>query len=129
MLEDVAHLGRGKPPVDRHRDRAEMVRGEDGLEKLDAVVGEHGHDIACSDATIAQPARERSTAIGHLAVGDGGAGHAREWPVGRTARVVFEHGAPTDVRLHPPSRAPVTRPILYRPFGILTMARDGKGRR
>ena len=31
MLEDVAHLGRGQPPVDRHRDGAEIVGGEEGL--------------------------------------------------------------------------------------------------
>jgi hypothetical protein len=40
VLEDVAHLGRGQPPVDRHGDGPEVVGGEDRLQELRAVVGE-----------------------------------------------------------------------------------------
>ena len=66
VLEDVPHLWSGEPPVDRHRDRAEVVRGEDRLEELGAVVGEERHDIATSDATFAQPAGQPLDASGHL---------------------------------------------------------------
>ena len=50
VLEDVAHLGCGEPPVDRHGDGAEVVGGEDRLEELGAVVREQAHDVAAADA-------------------------------------------------------------------------------
>ena len=40
VVEDVAHLRGRQPPVDRHRDRAEVVGGEDRREELGAVVRE-----------------------------------------------------------------------------------------
>ena len=46
VLEDVPHLRRGQPPVDRHGDGAEVVGGEDRLQELGAVVREQRHDVA-----------------------------------------------------------------------------------
>ena len=57
VLEDVAHLGRGEPPVDRHGDGAEVVGGEQRLEELGAVVREECHDVARTDAARGQAAR------------------------------------------------------------------------
>ena len=59
VLEDVAHLGRGEPPVDRHGDRAEVVGGEDRLEELGAVVREQADDVAAPDAALVQAAGQR----------------------------------------------------------------------
>ena len=70
VVEDVAQLRRGEPPVDRHRDRAEMVGGEDRLQELGAVVRQQADDVARTHATRLQPGRERTGAPGHLAVGD-----------------------------------------------------------
>ena len=57
VLEDVADLGRGEPPVDRHGDRAQVVGGEDRLEELGAVVGEQADDLARPDASFARARR------------------------------------------------------------------------
>ena len=46
VLQDVADLGRGEPPVDRHGDGAQVVGGKEHLQELGAVVGEQRHDIA-----------------------------------------------------------------------------------
>ena len=53
VVEDVAQLRRGEPPVDRHGDRAEVVGGEDRLQELGAVVREEPDDVARADATRA----------------------------------------------------------------------------
>ena len=55
VLEDVPHLGRREPPVDRHRDGAQVVGGEDRLQELGAVVREQGHDIAGATPRSASP--------------------------------------------------------------------------
>ena len=62
VVEDVPQLRRGEPPVDRHRDRAEVVGGEDRLEELGAVVREQPDDVAGADAAFVQPGRERGRA-------------------------------------------------------------------
>ena len=46
VLEDEAELGGCQPPVDRHRDRAQVVGGEDRREELDVVVREQPDDVA-----------------------------------------------------------------------------------
>ena len=46
VVEDVPQLRRREPPVDRHRDRAEVVGREDRLEELGAVVREQADDVA-----------------------------------------------------------------------------------
>ena len=69
MLKDVPHLRRGQPPVDRHNDRAEVVRGEDRFEELWAVVGEKSDDVATSDASFGQAAGQPGRPRRHLPVG------------------------------------------------------------
>ena len=100
VLEDVPHLRRGEPPVDRHRDRAEVVGGEDRLQELGAVVREERHDVAAADAALGQAAGQRGRAVGHLAVGRRLALEDRDRLVRRAGRVVGEHGEPVHVRLH-----------------------------
>ena len=100
VLEDVAHLRCGQPPVDRHRDRAEVVGGEDRLQELGAVVREESHDVAATDATFGQAAGQRGRALRHLRVGRRLAFEDRDRLVGRAGRVVGEHGEPVHVRLH-----------------------------
>ena len=67
VLEDVPQLRRREPPVDRHRDRAEVVGGEDRRQELDAVVREQPDDVAGADAARVQPGRERGRPVRHLA--------------------------------------------------------------
>ena len=62
MVEDVPHLGRGQPPVDRHGDGPEVIGGEDHLEELRAVVGEEPDDIPWSDTTGGQATGQRNGA-------------------------------------------------------------------
>ena len=50
VLEDEPQLRRREPPVDRHRDRTEVVGGEDRRQELDAVVREQPDDVAGADA-------------------------------------------------------------------------------
>ena len=59
VVEDVAQLRRREPPVDRHRDHAEVVRGEDALEELGAVVREQADHVAGADPALVQPGRQR----------------------------------------------------------------------
>ena len=59
VVEDVPELRRGEPPVDRHRDRTQVVRGEDRLEELGAVVREQPDDVTGADPAFLQPRRER----------------------------------------------------------------------
>ena len=106
VLEDEPELGRGEAPVDRHRDRAEVVGREDRREELDAVVGEQADDVARADVARLQPAGERGRPFRHLLIGDGRVAADRDRLVGRTARVVLEHGQPTHVGLHPRGRLP-----------------------
>ncbi len=68
MFEDVAHLRRGQPPVDRHRDSTEVVGGEDRLRGTRAVVGQQRHDIALPDAPARQAAGQSSGACRQLPV-------------------------------------------------------------
>ena len=99
VLEDVAHLGRGEPPVDRHGDGAEVVGGEERLEELGAVVREQADDVAAPDAALGSPPASAAARVGHLAVGGGLALEHRHRLVGRAGRVVGEHGEPVHVRL------------------------------
>ena len=55
VVEDERELRRGEPPVDRHRNRAQMVRGEDRLEELGAVVREDADDVAGPHAAFVEP--------------------------------------------------------------------------
>ena len=100
VVKDVPQLRRGEPPVDRHRDRTQVVRREDRLQELSAVVRQEADDIARADPALVQPGRQRGRSRGQLAVGDGLAAEDREWLVRRAARVVLEHSEPADVRLH-----------------------------
>ena len=99
VLEDVAHLGRGQAPVDRHGDGAEVVGGEERLEELGAVVREQADHVAAPDPALVQPRRQRRRPRRHLAVRGGLALEDRHRLVGRTGRVVGEHGEPVHVRL------------------------------
>ncbi len=97
VLEDVAHLGRGQPPVDRHGDGAQVVGGEERLEELGTVVREQRHDVARTDAAPGQAARQCGHPAGHLCIGDGCALEDRHDGVGRAFGVVGEHGVPVHV--------------------------------
>src|SRR4051812_29285096 len=100
VLQDVAHLRCGQSPVDRHRDRPEVVRGEERLEELGTVVGEQRDDVTAPHPALVQPGREPGGAIGHRAVRDGRALENRERLVRRSGRVVGENGEPVDVCGH-----------------------------
>ncbi len=104
VLEDEPQLRRREPPVDRHRDRAEMVGGEDRREELDAVVREQPDDVAGADAACVQPARQRRGPVRHRPVGDDLVAEDGDRLVRRAARVVLEHTEPAHVRMHPSSR-------------------------
>ena len=55
VLEDVAHLRRRQPPVDRHGHGAEVVGGEHHLEELRAIVGEQPDDVSLAHTTFGEP--------------------------------------------------------------------------
>ena len=108
MIEDVAHLGRRQPPVDRHRDRAQVVGRKDGLEELRAVVREEGDDVPLPDSALVESGGQGPRSIGHLAVRADLALEHRHGAFGRPRRVMVEHTEPVHVRPHPlltPSRS------------------------
>ena len=136
VLEDVAHLGGGEPPVDRHRDGAEVVGGEDRLEELGAVVREQADDVAGADTPVRQAPGQRRDPFGHLAVGDGLALEDRERLVRGAGGVVGEHREPVHVGLHrrlghhahgPPVAFRHTPGFLYRPVSLCTVTRPSDG--
>ena len=57
VLEDVAHLRRRQPPVDRHGDGAEIVGGEHRLQELGAVVRRGGPPRHHGTDPASRPAR------------------------------------------------------------------------
>ena len=56
VLQDVTHLRGRQPPVDRHGNGAEVVRGEHHLEELRTVVGEQPDDVTLAHPSLGQPA-------------------------------------------------------------------------
>ena len=66
VLQDEPELRCGEAPVDRHRDRAQVVRREDRRQELVAVVREQADDVTRADATLLRarpPARQPSSTI------------------------------------------------------------------
>ncbi len=121
VLEDVADLGRGQPPVDGHGDGPEVIGGEHRLQELRAVVGEQGHHVATPDPPSVQPAGQCLGALRHLAVAERGALERRDRLVGRPDGVMFEDGEPVHVRRYGScrvhGRSTVTK-MLYRPVNL-----------
>ena len=97
VFEDVAHLGSGEPPVDRHGDGAQVVGGEERFEEFGAVVREDRHHVAGPDPPPGQAAGQRRHAVRHLPVGDRLALEEREHLVRRPSGVMRQHVAPIHV--------------------------------
>ena len=76
---------------------ADVVRGEDRRQELDAVVRQQPDDVAGTDSSRVEPGRQRGRPIRHRPIGDGVVAVDRERPVRRTARVVLEHSDPAHV--------------------------------
>src|SRR6185436_9545767 len=122
VLEDEPELGCREAPIDRHRDRAEVVGREDRREELVAVVGEQADDVAGTDAARVQTACERGGPLGHPAIRHDVVAADRERLVGCAARVVLEHADPAHVRLRPgfahgaayPPSTTIADPVVHR---------------
>ena len=100
VVQDVPHLVRSEPPVDRHRNRSDVVGGEDRGQELDAVVGEQADDVAGTDSLRQKPACQGGCPVGHSLVGDDVVAEDREWVVRGAAGVVLEHADPAHIRVH-----------------------------
>ncbi len=59
VADEERHLGRRHAEVDGHRDGAEQVGGQEGLDELGAVEHQDQHAIAEADAAAAQRTRQR----------------------------------------------------------------------
>ena len=69
VLEDVAHLRRRQPPVDRHRHGTEVVGGEDGLEELAGSCRTAAPTTSpCADPALVQTAGKSDGVCGQLPV-------------------------------------------------------------
>ena len=117
MLQDEAELRRGEAPVDRHRDRAQVVRREDRRHELVAVVREQADHVTRADTTLLEPARQCGSPVDHPLVGDGLVAEHAERLVGSAARVVLQHAEPTHVGIHGAEYPPSTTsadPVVQR---------------
>ncbi len=100
VLEDEPQLRGRQPPVDRHRDRTQMVGGEDRREELEVVVREQPDDVTARDAARFEARRQCRGPVGHPLIGDDVARADRERLVRCAERVVLEHPEPAHVRIH-----------------------------
>ena len=91
---------RREPPVDRHRDGAEVVRGEDRREEFDAVVRQQPDDIAGTDASGLEAGRQFRGPVRHPLIRDRVVPEDRDGLVRRADRMMLEHSEPADVGLH-----------------------------
>ncbi|CAO5191848.1 hypothetical protein FAIPA1_80042 [Frankia sp. AiPs1] len=98
VLKDVGEFRRGEPPVQRHHDRAEVVRGEDRRQEVDTVVGEQRHDVTRRDAPDPQAGGDGGGPVEGTPVADDVAVLHGERPVRGAGRMVLENADPVHVR-------------------------------
>jgi hypothetical protein len=63
VVDDVGQLLLDGVLVERHRDAAERLRGEDGPVQLGAVVADHGHLVAPGEPERGQPQGDPSASL------------------------------------------------------------------
>jgi len=93
IVEDVAHLGRGEPEIDRHEHRAQLGHGQRHFQKVRAVERQQRHAIARAHTARAQRAGQRVGPLLQFAKTElaAGVGVDQRHPLGVALGV---HGAP-----------------------------------